>query len=623
MPTIHVKPLGAGLDVGGSCVLVTLGGKTIMFDCGMHMGYNDERRFPDFTAIAPTGPYTKYISCLIISHFHLDHCGALPHFTERLGYNGPIYMTYPTKAIVPILLSDYRRITAERRGEKDFFTEEHIQQAMQKVTPINLRQLVQVDDKLSIRAWYGSHVLGAGIWELRVGSETAIYSGDYNMTPDRHLGSAHVPRLRPDILITETTYCTTIRDSKRARERDFLKRVHECVAKGGKVLLPVFALGRAQELMLLLDSYWERMNLAVPIYFCSGMGSKANTYYNLFTGWMNERVKEVQKKRPVFDSRHIKPIDPRLGASVIETPGPMVLIASPGMLHVGFSFEVFKKWAPSELNLVIMPGYCVAGTTGHRILNGATRLEFEGGRGSVDIRCKVISLSFSAHVDAKGIMQLISMVEPRSVLLVHGEKEKMAIMKEKIQQDFGIPCYAPANHGEAVTATSLSIPVTISTSLLPGKRLRDEPSVSPALQGDAMQVKKPRFQESMVPLKAALVISGRPDSPKVSIVASSELGSQLGLPEHSLKFATSLAVPQGKDAAGMQAALVSALNRWIEGEQWKKSEDGSICARSVRVEFGDASRLRVSWAYEDEAFALRSRSILACALDTLPATQSQ
>lgn len=94
------------------------------------------------------------------------------------------------------------------------------------------------------------------------------------MTPDRHLGAAEIDRCEPDLLISESTYATTIRDSKRARERDFLKKVHDCVDRGGKVLIPTFALGRAQELCILLESYWERMNLKVPIYFTMGLTRK-------------------------------------------------------------------------------------------------------------------------------------------------------------------------------------------------------------------------------------------------------------------------------------------------------------------------------------------------------------
>lgn len=117
------------------------------------------------------------------------------------------------------------------------------------------------------------------------------------MTPDRHLGAAWIDKCRPNILISESTYATTIRDSKRCRERDFLKKVHDCVDRGGKVLIPVFALGRAQELCILLETYWERMNLKAPIYFAVGLTEKVRNYirtkvlyYPLYLFLMNRQI---------------------------------------------------------------------------------------------------------------------------------------------------------------------------------------------------------------------------------------------------------------------------------------------------------------------------------------------
>lgn len=234
---IKAVPLGAGQDVGRSCILVSLGGKNIMLDCGMHMGYQDHRRYPDFSYISSSRNFTATLDCILISHFHLDHCGALPYFTEICGYDGPIYMSHPTKAICPILLEDMRKVCVERKLETNFFTAADIRRCMRKVTAVDLHEVVRVDEQIKIKAYYAGHVLGAVMFHIRVTdllgvSESVVYTGDYNMTPDRHLGysllvdnrSAWIDGCRPDLLITESTYATTIRDSKRARERDFLKK---------------------------------------------------------------------------------------------------------------------------------------------------------------------------------------------------------------------------------------------------------------------------------------------------------------------------------------------------------------------------------------------------------------
>lgn len=297
-PSINVVPLGAGQDVGRSCLLLQIGPKVVMLDCGMHMGYDDIRRFPDFSFISRTGDFTRMVDCVVISHFHLDHCGALPYFTEMCGYDGPVFMTHPTRAICPLLLEDYRRIATATCDPSEFFTKEDIERCMDKVQCINLRQTIRVDDgDLELTAYYAGHVLGAAMILIRYKDLSVVYTGDFNMTPDRHLGSASIDRLRPNLLITETTYGTTIRDSKRARERDFLNKVHQCVQEGGKVLIPVFALGRAQELCVLIDGYWERMGLRVPIYFAGGLTEKANHYYRLYTQWTNQTLKQSFSER--------------------------------------------------------------------------------------------------------------------------------------------------------------------------------------------------------------------------------------------------------------------------------------------------------------------------------------
>ncbi|CAG8444649.1 4851_t:CDS:2 [Funneliformis mosseae] len=439
------------------------GTKNIMFDCGMHMGYNDDRRFPDFSYISKTNRFTEQLDCIIVSHFHLDHCGALPYFTEMCGYEGPIYMTHPTKAICPILLEDYRKITVERKGETNFFTSQMIKNCMKKVTAVNLHQTIKVngDDDLEIKPFYAGHVLGAAMFYVRVGSQSVVYTGDYNMTPDRHLGAAWIDKVRPNLLITESTYATTIRDSKRTRERDFLKKVHDCVSQGGKVLIPVFALGRAQELCILIETYWERNNLNVPVYFSAGMTEKANDYYKLFINWTNEKIKNTFVQRNMFDFKHIKPWD----RQYMDLPGPAVLFATPGMLHIGTSLEVFKKWAPHPENMVIMPGYCVAGTVGAKVLNGDKEIYIDA-YNKITVNIQVKNLSFSAHADAKGILQLIKQCDPRNVMLVHGEKAKMEFLQEKIKRECKIPCFSPANGETLIINTPLSIPVDVSVDLL-------------------------------------------------------------------------------------------------------------------------------------------------------------
>ncbi|KAL7978657.1 hypothetical protein Chor_010700 [Crotalus horridus] len=551
---------GAGQDVGRSCILVSIAGKNVMLDCGMHMGFNDDRRFPDFSYITQNGRLTDFLDCVIISHFHLDHCGALPYFSEMVGYDGPIYMTHPTKAICPILLEDFRKITVDKKGETNFFTSQMIKDCMKKVVAVHLHQTVQVDSELEIKAYYAGHVLGAAMFQIKVGCESVVYTGDYNMTPDRHLGAAWIDKCRPNLLISESTYATTIRDSKRCRERDFLKKVHESIERGGKVLIPVFALGRAQELCILLETFWERMNLKAPIYFSTGLTEKANHYYKLFITWTNQKIRKTFVQRNMFEFKHIKAF---------------------------------------ERTYVIMPGYCVQGTVGHKILGGQRKLEMEG-RQILEVKMQVEYMSFSAHADAKGIMQLIRQAEPRNVLLVHGEAKKMEFLKQKIEQEFRVQCHMPAN-GETVSIfTNPNIPVDISLGLL-----KRELAIGPSPAS-----KKPKL------LHGTLIIKDN----SFRLVSSEQALKELGLGEHQLRFTCRIHFqdPRKEHETGLR--VYNHLKSALKDYSVQHLSDASIMVESILIQVTVQSEdpttklLLVSWTYQDEEMGSYVTSLLKKAL---------
>ncbi|NXS65387.1 INT11 protein, partial [Pandion haliaetus] len=582
---------GAGQDVGRSCILVSIAGKNVMLDCGMHMGYNDDRRFPDFSYITQNGRLTDFLDCVIISHFHLDHCGALPYFSEMVGYDGPIYMTHPTKAICPILLEDYRKITVDKKGETNFFTSQMIKDCMKKVVAVHLHQTVQVDEELEIKAYYAGHVLGAAMFQIKVGCESVVYTGDYNMTPDRHLGAAWIDKCRPDLLISESTYATTIRDSKRCRERDFLKKVHETVERGGKVLIPVFALGRAQELCILLETFWERMNLKAPIYFSTGLTEKANHYYKLFITWTNQKIRKTFVQRNMFEFKHIKAFD----RAFADNPGPMVVFATPGMLHAGQSLQIFRKWAGNEKNMVIMPGYCVQGTVGHKILSGQRKLEMEG-RQILEVKMQVEYMSFSAHADAKGIMQLIRQAEPRNVLLVHGEAKKMEFLKQKIEQEFHVSCYMPANGETTTIFTNPSIPVDISLGLL-----KRETAI-----GLLPDVKKPKLMHGTLIMK----------DNSFRLVSPEQALKELGLAEHQLRFTCRVHIQDPRKEHETVLRVYNHLKGVLKDYSVQHLPDGSITVESILIQATAHSEdqgtkvLLVSWTYQDEELGSYLTSLL-------------
>ncbi|XP_053432629.1 integrator complex subunit 11 isoform X3 [Nycticebus coucang] len=539
MPEIRVTPLGAGQDVGRSCILVSIAGKNVMLDCGMHMGFSDDRRFPDFSYITQSGRLTDFLDCVII------------RWT----------MSWKSRPTMRVMCWG-QLCSRSKWGQSRWSTR-------------------------SVKGLGRGYL---GVWRYPPHCHH-LSQGDYNMTPDRHLGAAWIDKCRPNLLITESTYATTIRDSKRCRERDFLKKVHETVERGGKVLIPVFALGRAQELCILLETFWERMNLKVPIYFSTGLTEKANHYYKLFITWTNQKIRKTFVQRNMFEFKHIKAFD----RAFADNPGPMVVFATPGMLHAGQSLQIFRKWAGNEKNMVIMPGYCVQGTVGHKILSGQRKLEMEG-RQVLEVKMQVEYMSFSAHADAKGIMQLVGQAEPQSVLLVHGEAKKMEFLKQKIEQEFRVSCYMPANGETVALPTSPSIPGGISLGLLKREMA----------QGLLPEAKRPRLLHGTLIMK---------DS-NFRLVSSEQALKELGLAEHQLRFTCRVHLHDSRKEQETAMRVYSHLKSVLKDHCVQHLPDGSVTVESILIQAAAPSEdpatkvLLVSWTYQDEELGSYLTSLL-------------
>eukprot|EP01016_Furgasonia_blochmanni_P057442 TRINITY_DN997_c0_g1_i4.p2 TRINITY_DN997_c0_g1~~TRINITY_DN997_c0_g1_i4.p2 ORF type:complete len:353 (+),score=104.03 TRINITY_DN997_c0_g1_i4:883-1941(+) len=188
------------------------------------------------------------------------------------------------------------------------------------------------------------------------------------------------------------------------------------------------------------------------------MTEKANFYYKLFINWTNQKIKSTFIKNNLFDFKHIWPFD----KTMMRSSQPMVLFATPGMLHGGLSMQVFKEWCHDERNTLIIPGYCVAGTLGNKLLSGIKTIHLD--KKTYEINMQIKNMSFSAHADAKGIINLVKQAEPRNVVLVHGEKKKMEILCDIIKEQLGLPCYYPANFERLkIETVPESFPMTVTS----------------------------------------------------------------------------------------------------------------------------------------------------------------
>ncbi|KAM0676141.1 endoribonuclease ysh1 [Gurleya vavrai] len=411
---IVFMPLGAGNEVGRSCMYLKYLNTSILFDIGIHPAYVGTAGLPFLDLID-----LSIIDAIFVTHFHLDHAGALPYLTERTNFKGKVYMTHPTKAILKYLLNDYTRLV-NSSSELDFYSEGDLKNCYEKIIAIDYHQEVNIKE-FKISALNAGHVLGAAMFLMKIKKTILLYTGDYSREEDRHLKPAESPG-KLDVLISESTYGVQCHLPREEREKRFTSAIKEIVMRGGKVLLPVFALGRAQEILLILEEFWQRNKEIqhIPIFYASALAKKCIGIYQTYSS---------SNKRVSFNFKFINNI-----VNYEDSKKPCVVMASPGMLQSGLSRDLFEKWCEDKKNGVIVPGYCVNGTLAKEIMNEPDEIESIRG-GKLKLKCSIDFISFSAHVDYLQNSQFIEECNPNFLFLVHGEMNEMHRLKNALKRE--------------------------------------------------------------------------------------------------------------------------------------------------------------------------------------------
>uniref|UniRef100_A0A8R1E3E4 Cleavage and polyadenylation specificity factor subunit 3 n=1 Tax=Caenorhabditis japonica TaxID=281687 RepID=A0A8R1E3E4_CAEJA len=427
--SLSFTPLGSGQEVGRSCHLLEYKGKRVMLDCGVHPGLHgvDALPFVDFVEI-------ENIDLLLITHFHLDHCGALPWLLQKTAFRGKCFMTHATKAIYRMLLGDYVRISKYGGADRhQLYTEDDLEKSMAKIETIDFKEQKEVN---GIKFWpyVAGHVLGACQFMIEIAGVRVLYTGDFSCLEDRHLCAAEIPPITPQVLITESTYGTQTHEDRSVREKRFTQMVHDIVTRGGRCLIPAFAIGPAQELMLILDEYWESHQELhdIPVYYASSLAKKCMSVYQTFVNGMNARIqKQIAVKNP-FIFKHVSTLR---GMDQFEDAGPCVVLATPGMLQSGFSRELFENWCSDTKNGCIIAGYCVEGTLAKHILSEPEEIVSLSGE-RLPMKMQVGYVSFSAHTDYHQTSNFVKALKPPHLVLVHGELHEMSRLKSSIERQF-------------------------------------------------------------------------------------------------------------------------------------------------------------------------------------------
>ncbi|KIM78904.1 hypothetical protein PILCRDRAFT_75071 [Piloderma croceum F 1598] len=439
-PTLSVTMLGAGQEVGRSCCVLQYRGKTIVCDTGIHPAYSGMASLPFVDELD-----WSTVDAILITHFHLDHAAALTYIMEKTNFRdgpGKVYMTHPTKAVHKFMMQDYVRMSSS--SSDALFSPLDMSMSLSSIIPVSAHQLITPCPGVSFTPYHAGHVLGACMFLIDIAGLKILYTGDYSREEDRHLVKAELPPIRPDVLIVESTYGVQSHEAREDKELRFTNLVHSIIRRGGHVLLPSFALGRAQELLLILDEYWRKHPdlHSVPIYFASNLARKCMAVYQTYIHTMNSNIRSRFAKRDnpfVFKWWDRK---------IAEGP-PCVVLASPGFMQTGPSRELFELWAPDSRNGLIITGYSVEGTLARDVMNEPEEVISQKGN-PIQRKISVDYISFSAHVDYSQNSEFIELVKAQHVVLVHGEQTAMGRLRAAMasrykDRDEDVKIHTPRN----------------------------------------------------------------------------------------------------------------------------------------------------------------------------------
>ncbi|HEY0628951.1 MAG TPA: MBL fold metallo-hydrolase, partial [Sphingomicrobium sp.] len=441
--------LGGAGTVTGSKHLLEHDGQRILIDCGLFQGQK-ELRLKNWKPLAVR---PASIDAVVLTHAHLDHCGYLPRLV-RVGFRGSIYATPATIDVARLILTDSAFLQekdaefANRHGFSKhhpalpLYTRADAKAALERFRPVDFHRATRVSGEFELLFRRAGHILGAATAEIRAGGRTILFSGDLGRYGDAIMHDPE-PVGRADWLVVESTYGN--RKHPAADPAEALGEVVErTVRRGGTVIIPAFAVGRAQSLLYHL---WElkqagRLEL-VPIYVDSPMATDATAL--LHQRRADHRLAPDICAEVCASATYVR--DVAASKQLSANPMPKVIVSASGMATGGRVLHHIKAFGGDPRNTILFSGFQAAGTRGRAMVDGQRQVKIHGGW--IDIRAEVADLEMlSAHADADEIMRWLSAFSgpPEETFIVHGEPAASDALRQRIEAELGWRC-SVANMG--------------------------------------------------------------------------------------------------------------------------------------------------------------------------------
>jgi metallo-beta-lactamase family protein len=450
---IEMTFLGGTGTVTGSKYLLRAGKASVLVDCGLFQGLKALR----LRNWAPPPVPPKDVDAVVLTHAHLDHSGYLPRFIGQ-GFGGPVHASPGTRDLCAILLPDSGHLQEEearyanKRGFSKhkpalpLYTEDEARKSLKRFAPVRFREEAALAGEFRLTLQPAGHILGASIASLRAGGLTVVFSGDLGRTND--------PIMRPpsnveeaDYLIVESTYGNRRHDAADPEEA-LGSHLNRALARRGVVVIPSFAVGRAQALLYFISRLKARNAIPdVPVYLNSPMAIDATRLYHEYRA--EHRLSPEQCEAACAVARMVNSADE--SRALNGRSGPMIIVSASGMVTGGRVLHHLKAFAPDARNMILLPGFQAAGTRGAALAAGATEVKIHGEY--VPVRAEVVKMdSMSAHADYSEILEWLRGFKraPKRTFVTHGEPVAADEMRRRIEETLGWAVSVPEYGEKAV-----------------------------------------------------------------------------------------------------------------------------------------------------------------------------
>ncbi|WP_327053079.1 beta-CASP ribonuclease aCPSF1 [Halomicrococcus gelatinilyticus] len=448
---VRITTLGCCREVGRASFILSTPETRILIDCGDKPGSDD---VPYLQVEEALGAGANTIDAVVLTHAHLDHSALIP-LLFKYGYDGPIYTTEPTRDLMGLLQLDYLDVAA-KEGRTPPYDSEMVREAIKHTIPLEYGDVTDIAPDVKLTFHNAGHILGSAVSHFHIGDGlyNVAFSGDIHYTDTRLFNGAVNDFPRVETLVLESTYGgrNDYQTDQEDSERHLKEVINETYDEGGKILIPAFAVGRSQELMLVLEQAMRNGDIPTMPVHLDGMIWEATAIHTTYPEYLRDDLRDriFHEDENPFLAPQFNHIDGGEEERQDVADGDQcIVLSTSGMVTGGPIMSWLEHLGSDPDNTMVFVGYQAQGTLGRRIQNGWDEIPMEGrGRGTLTLNLDVETVDgFSGHADRQGLMNFVKTMNPRpeKVLCVHGDESSTQDLSSSLYHEHNIRTFAPKN----------------------------------------------------------------------------------------------------------------------------------------------------------------------------------